>query len=123
MEIAQILYSSQFKIFYPPPPLEKNGQTYAEECEKANILNDFFKDQTSVDERNTEISDIHSYPVDSPLSNIVLTSEKVEAVLKNLLVGKTVGLNRMSKSVLKEHSREISPALCGLFITNLFMQV
>ena len=28
------------------PPLETNGQIYAEECEKANILNDFFKDQT-----------------------------------------------------------------------------
>ena len=26
------------------PPLETNGQIYEEECEKANILNDFFKD-------------------------------------------------------------------------------
>ena len=65
VEIAQILYSSQFKIFYPPP--ETNGQTYAEECDKANILNVFFKDQTLLDEKNAEIPDIHSYPVDSPL--------------------------------------------------------
>ena len=39
------------------PPLETNGQIYAEECEKANILNDFFKDQTLLDERNAEIPD------------------------------------------------------------------
>ena len=75
-----------------------------------------------LDERNTEIPDIHSYPVDSPLSNIVLTSEKVESVLKRFLVGKAVVPDGMSKSVLKEHSREIPPALC-FFITNLFMQV
>ena len=47
----------------PPPPLETNGQSYAEECEKANISNDFFKDQTLLDERNAEIPGIHSYPL------------------------------------------------------------
>ena len=41
-----------------------------------------------LDERNAEIPDIHSYPVDSPLSNIVLTSDEVESVLKSLPVGK-----------------------------------
>ena len=115
VEIAQILYSFQFKIFYPPPPLETNGQTYAEECDKANILNDFFEDQTLLDERNAEIPDIHSYPADSPLSNIVLTSEEVEFVLKSLPVGKAVWPDGISTCVLKELSQEISPALCGFF--------
>ena len=100
VKIAQILYSSQFKIFYPP--LETNGQIYAEECDKANILNDFIKDQTLLDERNAEIHDIHSYPVDSSLSNIVLTSEEVESVLKSLPVGKAVGPDGISNRVLKE---------------------
>ena len=75
------------------PPLETNGQIYAEECEKANKLNNFFKDQTLLNERNAEIPDINSYPVDSPLSNIVLTSDEVESVLKSLPVGKAVGLD------------------------------
>ena len=101
------------------PPLETNGQIYAEECEKANILNDFFKDQTLLDERNAEIPDIHSYPVDSPLSNIVLTSDEVESVLKSLPVGKAVGPDGISNRVLKELSREISPALCGFFNQSL----
>ena len=74
----------------PPPPLKKNPQNLHtpklftfqknKECEKANILNDFFKDQTLLDEKNAQIPDIHSYPVDSPLSNIVLTSDEVESV-------------------------------------------
>ena len=72
-----------------------------------------------LDERNTEIPDIHSYPVDSPLSNIVLTSEKVESVLKRSLVGKAVVPDGMSKSVLKEHSREIPPALCFIYHQSL----
>ena len=72
-------------------PLKTNGQIYAEECDKANILNDFFKDQTLLDERNAEIPDIHSYPFDSPLSNIVLTSEEVESVLKSLPVVRLLG--------------------------------
>ena len=101
------------------PPLETNGQIYAEECEKANLLNDFFKDQTLLDERNAEIPDIHSYPVDSPLSNIVLTSDEVESVLKSLPVGKAVGPDGISNRVLKELSREISPALCGFFNQSL----
>ena len=81
-------------------PLETNGQIYAEECEKANILNDFFKDQTLLDERNAEITDIYNYPVDSP-------------------VGKAVGPDGISNHVLKELSREISPALCGFFNQSL----
>ena len=83
------------------------------------MLNDFSKDQTLLDERNAEIPDIHSYPVDSPLSNIVLTSDEVESVLKKLPVCKAVGPDGISNRVLKELSRVISPALCGLFNQSL----
>ena len=72
-----------------------------------------------LDERNAEIPDIHSYPVDSPLSIIVLTSDEVESVLKNLPVGKAVGPDGISNRVFKELSREISPALCGFLNQSL----
>ena len=87
---------------------------------RQDIVNYFFKDQTLLDERNAEIPDIHSYPVDSPLSNIVLTSEEVESVLKSLPVGKAFGPDGISNQVLKELSREISPALCGFFNESLY---
>ena len=47
------------------PHFETNGQSYEEECVKANILNDFFKYQTLLDERNVEIPVIPSNPFDS----------------------------------------------------------
>ena len=63
-------------------------------CEKANILNDFIKDQTLLDERNADIPNIQIYPVDSPLSNIVLTLEEVQSILKSLPVCEDVGPDR-----------------------------
>ena len=87
---------------------------------RQDIVIYFFKDQTLLDVRNAEIPDIHSYPVDSPLSNIVLTSKEVESVLKSLPVGKAVGPDGISNQVLKELSREISPALCGFFNKSLY---
>ena len=65
VEIAQILLTPNSK--FSVPPLKTNDQTYAEECEKENTLNDFFKD----DLRNAEIPDIPSHPVVCPLNNIV----------------------------------------------------
>ena len=70
--------------------------------------------------QNAEIPEIHSYPVDSPLSNIVLISDEVESVLKSLPVGKAVGPDGISNRVLNELSREISPALCGFFNQSLY---
>ena len=65
VEITEILFSSQFKIFYLK--LKTNGQTYAKECENENILNDFFKD----DLRNAEIPAI-------PDDHIVFISKEVD---------------------------------------------
>ena len=101
------------------PAFETKGQTSAEECEKVNILNDFIKDQSLLDERNAEIPNIRIYPVDSPLSNIVLTLEEVESVLKSLPVSKDVQPDGISNLVLRELRREISPALCGFFNESL----
>ena len=101
------------------PAFETNGQTSAEECEKANILNDFIKDQTLLDELNAEIPNIPIYPVDTPLSNIDLTLEEVESVLKSLPVSEDVGPDGISNHVLRELRRAISLALCGFFNESL----
>ena len=69
------------------------------------------------------IPDIHSYPVDSPLSNIVHTSDEVESVLKSLPVGKAVGPDGISNHVFKELIREISPAHCGFLNQSLHTDI
>ena len=37
------------------PPLNKNGQIYTEEKEKANILNNFFTEQTLLDDSHATL--------------------------------------------------------------------
>ena len=37
------------------PSLERNGLVYSDEVEKANIFNDFFRDQTLLDEENVTL--------------------------------------------------------------------
>ena len=76
-------------------------------------MKDFIKDQSLLDERNAEIPNIPSYPVDSPLSNIILTLEEAESVLKSLPVSEDVWPDGISNHVLRELSREISQALYG----------
>ena len=45
------------------PPLQKDGLIYADDLEKANILNDFFRDQTLLDDGSEELPESDPYPV------------------------------------------------------------
>ena len=71
------------------PPLEVDGVVYSDEMEKANILNDFFRDQILLDDQNAILPDIPSYPVNNTLDSITVTPEKVSTVL--LPLGKSAG--------------------------------
>ena len=68
--------------------LEKDGLVYTDEKEKANLLNDFFRDQTLLDEQNAVLPDIIPYPVENNLSYIVLTPDEIKLILKALPIGK-----------------------------------
>ena len=97
------------------PPLEKNGTVYANDTEKANVLNDFFKHQTLLNDDNVELPDIIPYPVHENLSSISLTPDEVETTLKSLPVGKATGPDEISNRMLKEISREIAAPITDFF--------
>ena len=97
------------------PPLEKNGTVYVTGTEKANILNDFFKDQTMLNDDNAELPDIIPYPVHDNFSSLSLTPDEVETTLKALPIGKAAGPDEISNRLLKEISREISVPLTEFF--------
>lgn len=78
------------------PPLEKDGTVYVSDTEKANILNDFFKDQTLLNEDNAELPDIIPYPVQENLSAINLSPDEVETTLKALPIGKATDPDEIS---------------------------
>ena len=50
-----------------------------------NLLNDFFRDETLLDEQNSVLLDIVPYPIENNLSSIVLTPDEVKLILKAFL--------------------------------------
>ena len=100
------------------PPLNKNGQIYTEEKEKANILNNVFTEQTLLDESQATLPRTvknTTYKLDS---NIV-TLEEVRDTLKSLPIGKTVGFDLMNNRLLKEIAQPLALPLSDLFNLSL----
>ena len=77
-----------FKYFIKPdkpssiPPLKKDGTIYLSAEEKANVLNNFFTEQTRLDETNTSLPTATVTPPDT-INTIITTPQKVKAVLKS----------------------------------------
>ena len=74
-----------FKNIYSPnstsaiPPLERNGLVYSDKVEKANIFNDYLRDQTLLAEDNVSLPAIDNYIINEPLSSLVFTTDEVKA--------------------------------------------
>ena len=73
------------------PPLHCNDELVTDDTEKANLLNDYFRDQTLLDDSNVEVPFIQDYPVTSYLNDINLNSDEIRQVLKSLPIGKASG--------------------------------
>ena len=101
------------------PPLENNGQTYTDNLEKANLLNNYFREQTLINDDNVNVPDVANYDIENELSSIILTPAEIEIVLKSLPVGKAVGPDGISNKILRELSVELSLPFCSLFNQSL----
>ena len=93
--------------------MEHNNKLYSDEHDKANILNDYFQSQSFLNDKDVHLPAILPTSVTSDLNSIILTTEKVESVLKILPAGKATGLNGLSNRILRELSvtRTIYPLL------------
>lgn len=100
------------------PPLEKDGFIYSENLDKANLLNDYFRDQTVLPDHNSTLPDLPAFN-GTPLSSLVLYPHEVESVLQTLPVGKAAGPDGINNRILKELSKEIAPPLCSIFNQSL----
>ena len=69
--------------------MEKDGNIHSDETDKANILNNFVRGQTLLNDQNARVPNIASY-VNRFLSTLVITPLEVESVLKSLPLGKAV---------------------------------
>ena len=96
------------------PPLCKDNKIYTNENEKANILNQFFTEQTILDDSNASLPRVHQ---ESPhkLESISISSLEVEDILKTLKTGKAAGPDSIDNRLLKELARPLSAPLTDLF--------
>ena len=93
--------------------------TVSDELEKANVLNDFFRDQTLVDDTNIDLPVIDQYVAHSYFSSLQLTPSEVETVLKSLPIGKAAGPDGINNRILRELAVELSVPFCSLFNQSL----
>ena len=101
------------------PPLEKDGLVFVEEVEKANVLNDFFRDQTLLNDHDVALPEIAPYLVERCLSSLVLSPDEVKLILKSLPVGKATGPDGLSNRILSVLADELSVPVCALFNQSL----
>ena len=96
------------------PPLKIDGIVVEEDLEKATALNDYFTEQTVLDDTYaslpaTPLAKIHS------LSSIAITPDEVQSVLQSLNIGKAAGPDSISNRLLNELAIPLSEPLCDLF--------
>ena len=96
------------------PPLNADGIILDDDTDKANFLNDYFTQQTSLDDTHASLP---ATPLEnnSTLNSILITRGEVQEILKYLKVGKAVGPDTISNKLLKELSTPLSSPLCDLF--------
>ena len=83
---------------------------FIDETDKANVLNDFFCDQTLLDDQHASIPNIELY-TDRTMSSLVISPLEVESIMKCLPLGKAVGPDGINNRILRECSRELSSPL------------
>ena len=102
------------------PPLNENNIIVSAPTEKANLLNNFFRDQTILNDNNVEVPYCPTHDVFSELDSLVLNREEVSSILKSLPIGKAVGPDGVSNRILKELAEKIDEPLSRLFNQSLF---
>ena len=96
------------------PPLCKDDIVYTNDNDKANILNQFFTDQTILDDSNASLPSSNQIPPDK-LESISISAYEVEDILKTLKTGKAAGPDSIDNRLLKEFARPLSAPLTDLF--------
>ena len=102
--------------------MDQDGTIYSEDFDKANVLTDFFCKQTMLNDENVSLPELPLFD-GVVLSNIVVTCDEVESVLKALPIGKATGPDGINNCILRELAHELSPPLCSLFNQSLILGI
>ena len=98
----------------PIPPLKDNDMIYADDNEKANLLNAYFKTQSDLNDTNKEVPHIN-ITNHNRLSTIQTTPDEVKSIIDTLKTGKAAGPDNINNYILRTCARELSYPLSNLF--------
>ena len=99
------------------PSLNRNDTHYTTPHEKANLLNEYFSEQTYVDDSNASLPPF--VPPRSTSDNITISNENVLDVLKLISTSKASGPDFVHAKPLKEGAQTLSKHLSKLFNLSL----
>ena len=118
-KIAKEFYTSSANSRNQHPPLVHDGKASSSDKEKADWFNEFFTKASQMDiPEDLELPRIPDIDYE-PLSEITISLDTVEDILRNLNPSKASGPDRISPRMLKETYREIAPSLTTLFNRSL----
>ena len=110
----QIFYKSKNSDCIPTLIYETHSAST--DYEKAELLNNYFCKQSSVNDRHAQLPEYNSsLSDDAYLNNIIITAQDVTDVLKNLKVGKASGPDCINPRLLKEGAEVLSEPLSKIF--------
>ena len=104
------------------PPLFHENAYISDTNEKANLINNFFAEQSVLDDHLATLPD----SVDSggpSLDSIVFTPTEVKDILNTLKLGKASGPDNVNNRILKEAAVPLSDPLCDLFYYSMSKRV
>ena len=96
------------------PPLCKDDIVLTEEVDKASLMNEFFVEQTILDESNATLPP-NINPPENNLNSISTSPHEGESILKSLQLGKASGPDEISNHILKKLATPLSGPLSNLF--------
>ena len=100
------------------PPIKGNGTIYSDNADKANLLNNYFTERSSLGDSNATLA-VDLDLSDFTLNSISVTAKEVEAKLKSLQIGKAAGADAINNKMFKELAQQLSFPLCDLFNASL----
>ena len=102
--------------------MDQDGTIYSGEFDKSNVLNDIICKQTMLNDENVSLPELLLFD-GVGLSNIVVTCDEVESVLKALPISKATGPDGINNCILRELTHELSSPLCSLFNQSLILGI
>ena len=95
------------------PPIEYEGNIYSTNLEKANILNDHFIKQSTLENPDDQTPDISQF--EAEITDINITKDEVYVILSKLDINKASGPDKIHNKLLKVAADIISDPLAKFF--------